>query len=50
MKDDQARTCPIPELQHIEKFAYFYRPYNYRIPTCKFMKFDGFKGKDEDNE
>ena len=40
--------CPIPELKNNEKFAYFYRPYNYNIHTRKFMNFDGLK--DENDE
>ena len=47
MKFEQAKICPTPELQHNGKFAFFYRPYNFRIHTRKFMNFDGVTEKEE---
>ena len=48
MKYDQANTCPTPGPKSIEKFAYFFRPYNFKIHTRKFMDFEGIAHKDED--
>ena len=48
LKAEQLHMLPIPEKgMRNEKFIYFYRPYNFKILTRKFMHFDGLDGEHE---
>ena len=42
--------CPIPQLSNNEKFAYFFRPYNYKVHTRKFMNFEAMRDESDDDE
>ena len=42
--------CPIPQLSNNEKFAYFFRPYNYKVHTRKFMNFEALKDESDDEQ